>query len=210
MTTQIIDCAQNTPEWDAARRGLVTASEFATVLAKGKGGGESLTRKKYMYKLAGERITGEQEPSFTSPDLDRGHAMEEDAASWYAFTREVELQQIGFMKSDECGGMGYSPDRLIVGGKGLLEIKTNKPSVLIGLLEKDDFPSEHVAQCQGGLFVSGYDYIDIVCFWGKMPKLVKRAVPDRAYHAILRSEITRFNDELCELVEKIKHYGEAA
>ena len=209
MPVEIIDCEQNTTEWDAARCGLVTASEFSTVLAKGRGGGESLTRKKYLYKLAGERITGEPEPGYNNADMERGHVMEDEAAGWYSFTREVDLQQVGFIKSDECGGMGYSPDRLIVGAKGLLEIKTNKPSVLIGLLEKDEFPPEHIPQCQGGLFVSGQDYIDIVCFWGKMPKLVKRAVPDRAYHAILRSEITRFNDELCELVERIKRYGEA-
>lgn len=207
MTVEILDIAQNTPEWNAARCGLVTASEFSTVLAKGKGGGESITRRKYMMRLAGERITGEPEETFQSPLLERGHAMEPEAASWYDFTREVELQQVGFIKSDACGGMGYSPDRLI-GENGLLEIKTNKPSVLIDLLQKDEFPPEHIPQCQGGLFVSGRDYIDLVCFWPGMPKLVKRAVPDRAYQATLRSEITRFNDELCALVEKIKAYGQ--
>lgn len=209
MAVKIIECLQNSPEWDAARCGVVTCSEFSTVLAKGKGGGESLTRKKYMYKLAGERITGLPEPGYNNADMERGHLLEDDVANWYAFTREVELQQVGFIKSDDCGGMGYSPDRLI-GANGLVEIKTNKPSVLIGLLEKDEFPTDHIAQCQGGLFVTGRDYIDIICFWEGMPKLVKKAVPDRAYHALLRSEITRFNDELCALVEKIKRYGEAA
>jgi len=207
MTIEIIDAEQNSTAWFAARAGLVTASEFSTVLAKGKGGGESITRRKYLYRLAGERLTGEPEETFQSPVLDRGHAMEPEAADWYAFTREVELQQVGFIKSTECGGMGYSPDRLI-GDKGLLEIKTNKPSVLIDLLVKDEFPPEHMAQTQGGLFVSKYDYIDLVCFWPGMPKLVKRAIPDRAYQATLRSEITRFNDELCALVEKIKRYGQ--
>lgn len=208
MTIEIITAEQNTPEWMACRAGIPTASEFSTILAKGKGGGESITRAKYMRRLAGERLCGEPEETFQSPILDRGHAMEPEACDWYAFTREVELQQVGFIKSTDCGGMGYSPDRLI-GDNGLLEIKTNKPSVLIDYLLKDEFPSEYVAQCQGGLLVSGRDYIDLVCFWGKMPKkLVKRAVPDRAYQATLRSEITRFNDELCALVEKIKAYGQ--
>jgi len=207
MTIEIIDAEQNSPAWFSARAGIPTASEFSTILAKGKGGGESITRRKYLYRLAGERLCGEPEETFQSPVLDRGHAMEPEAASWYEFTREVELQQVGFIKSTECGGMGYSPDRLI-GDNGLLEIKTNKPSVLIDLLVKDEFPSEHLPQCQGGLFVSGRDYIDLVCFWPGMPKLVKRAVPDRAYQATLRSEITRFNDELCALVEKIKAYGQ--
>ena len=166
MTIEIIDAEQNSPAWFSARAGLVTASEFSTVLAKGKNGGESITRRKYMMRLAGERLTGEPEETFQSPVLERGHVMEVEAADWFSFTREVELQQVGFIKSTECGGMGYSPDRLI-GGNGLLEIKTNKPSVLIDYLLKDEFPSEYVAQCQGGLFVSGRDYIDLVCFWGK-------------------------------------------
>lgn len=207
MTIEIIQCDQGSDEWLKCRAGIASASEFATILAKGKGGGESVTRRKYMMRLAGERITGEPEETFTSPVLERGKAMEAEAADWYGFTREVELPQVGFIKSDACGGMGYSPDRLI-GENGLLEIKTNKPSVLIDLLQKDEFPPEHIPQCQGGLFVSGRDYIDLVCFWPGLPKLVKRAVPDRAYQATLRSEITRFNDELCALVEKIKAYGQ--
>jgi hypothetical protein len=208
MAIEIFNMEQGTPEWFQCRAGLASASEFSTILAKGKGGGESITRAKYMRRLAGERLTGEPEETFQSPVLERGHVMEVEAAEWFSFTREVELQQVGFIKSTECGGMGYSPDRLI-GDNGLLEIKTNKPSVLIDYLLKDEFPSEYVAQCQGGLFVSGRDYIDLVCFWGKMPsKLVKRAIPDRAYQATLHSEITRFNDELCALVEKIKRYGQ--
>ena len=205
MTIEVFNMEQGTPEWFQCRAGIASASEFSTILAKGKGGGESVTRRKYLYRLAGERICGEPEETFTSPVLERGHAMEGEAADWFAFTREVELQQVGFIKSSDCGGMGYSPDRLI-GANGLLEIKTNKPSVLIDLLQKDEFPPEHLAQTQGGIFVSGRDYIDLVCFWPGLPKLVKRAVPDRAYQATLRSEITRFNDELCALVEKIKKY----
>jgi hypothetical protein len=33
---QVIECEQGTDEWFAARAGVVTASEFATVLAKGR------------------------------------------------------------------------------------------------------------------------------------------------------------------------------
>ena len=49
---KIIDCEQGSPEWFSARSGIPTASEFHTVMAKGKGGGESLTRKTYLLKLA--------------------------------------------------------------------------------------------------------------------------------------------------------------
>jgi hypothetical protein len=159
-----------------------------------------------MYRLAGEILAGEPEEGLQRAEFDRGHTMEPDAADWYALTHDVELQMCGFYKSTECGGMGCSPDRL-VGEDGLLEIKTNKPSVLIDLLQKDQFPPEYKAQCQGELLVTGRDWIDIICFWPRMPKLIKRAYPDRAYQATLRSEITRFNEDLSSLVEKLKAYG---
>jgi hypothetical protein len=206
MTVEHIQCEQNSDAWFAARCGIPTASEFSTILATGKGGAESVTRRKYLYRLAGERLTGEPEESLQRAEFDRGHTMEPEAANWYEFTRDVELQTCGFFKSDECGGMGCSPDRLI-GDNGLLEIKTNKPSVLINLLWKDQFPPEHIAQTQGALLVTGRDWIDICCFWPRIPALVKRAYPDRPYQARLRSEITRFNDELSALIEKLKAYG---
>ena len=49
---EIITCEQGSIEWLSARAGLVTASEFQTLLMKGKGGGESLTRKTYMRRLS--------------------------------------------------------------------------------------------------------------------------------------------------------------
>ena len=57
---KIIDCVQGTSEWHAARAGIPTASEFKTVLRE-RGvskGSESVTRRAYINKLAGERITG--------------------------------------------------------------------------------------------------------------------------------------------------------
>ena len=59
---RIIDCEQGSPEWFKARAGIPTASEFHTVLAKGKGGGESLTRKTYLLKLAGEMLNRDDTP----------------------------------------------------------------------------------------------------------------------------------------------------
>jgi hypothetical protein len=46
MDLQIIECEQGAPEWFAARAGIPTASRFATVMASGRGGAESQTRRK--------------------------------------------------------------------------------------------------------------------------------------------------------------------
>ena len=40
---QIIECEQRTEQWYQARVGMITASKFADVLAKGRGNSESKT-----------------------------------------------------------------------------------------------------------------------------------------------------------------------
>ena len=71
---QILTCDQGSEEWFAARMGIPTASQFATVMAKGRSGGDSKTRATYMRKLAGEVLTGKPMDSFCNAHTDRGHA----------------------------------------------------------------------------------------------------------------------------------------
>lgn len=197
---------QGTPEWHRARMGIPTASMFQTVQAKGKGGAESKTRRDYLFKLAGERITGEPMENFSSPYFDRGHALEPEARKLYEFAHDAQTTQVGFIRN---GAKGCSPDSLI-GETGMLEIKTKKPDLLIDVLLKDEFPSEHVAQCQGALWVAEREWIDIVCWFPRMPLFVKRATRDENYIKTLSDAVDRFNDELDALVETIKKYGVAA
>lgn len=204
MPVQIIECEQGTPEWYACRLGLVTSSMFKTVLASGKGGSESLTRATYMRKLAGEIITGEPMDNYVSADMARGTIMEDEARSYYAFSTGAEMQRVGFIRN---GSKGCSPDSLI-DTQGMFETKSNAPHVLIELILKNDFPPAHKAQCQGGLWVAERDWIDICCYWPKMPALIKRAYRDESYIAELSREVDRFNEELAETVERVRRYGE--
>lgn len=196
---QILNCAQGTEEWHLARAGVPTASKFATVMAKGEG----KTRSKYMRQLAGEIITGKPMESFSNAHTDRGHVMEPEARELYAFATDTAPEQVGFIRN---GPKGCSPDSLI-GDNGMLEIKTKLPDLLIECLERDEFPSEHRAQCQGALWVAEREWIDIVVYWPEMPVFIKRAHRDEEYITKLSSEIDRFNDELAALVERIRNYG---
>lgn len=203
MTVEIIDVPQNSEEWIRARMGIPTSSMFATVMASGRGGGESKTRATYLRKLAGEIITDEPMENFTNAHMERGHAMEQEARDYYAFLRGVEPQLVGFIRNGDKGG---SPDSLI-GEDGLLEIKTALPHILIGYIEADKFPPEHMAQCQGNLWVSEREWLDISVYWPKMPPFIKRITRDEKYILNLAGEVARFNDELAALVERVKAYG---
>ncbi|NTG07195.1 lambda exonuclease family protein [Rhizobium rhizogenes] len=200
MTLQIIDCDQNSPEWTMARLGIPTASKFATVMAKGEG----KVRSEYMRKLAGEILTEEPAESFTSAHTERGHDMEEIARREYAFITGNEPQLVGFIRN---GNKGASPDSLI-GTNGGLEIKTALPHIQIDRLERDRMPPEHKAQVQGNLWVSEREWWDFVSYWPKLPVLTVRVPRDEEYIKAMSDEVDRFNDELAELVERVRRYGQ--
>lgn len=208
MTLEIFTCDQYSAEWWACRLGLPTASEFHTVLAKGRTKGEeSVTRRKYINRLASEQYRGEvcEDERYSNHHLERGRAMEAEAAEIYAFTHEVELESVGFYRNNEHG-TGCSPDRRIKSG-GLLSIKTALPSIITDYIRRDTFPAEHRAQSQGELWITGEPFTDLVIYWPGMPLFVKRCEPDADYIAILAREIQRFNADLRDAVSMLRRYG---
>lgn len=197
---QIIECEQGSEEWFAARLGIPTASMFATVMAKGRDGGSSVTRKTYLLKLVGEVLTGEPMESYSNHHMERGKEYEPDARNLYAFMHDCEPQLVGFIRN---GQKGCSPDSL-VGANGMVEIKTKLPHLQVDCLLSDRVPPEHKAQCQGALWVAEREWIDFVSYWPGLPLFVTREHRDEEYIAKLAAAVDEFNDELAHVVARIK------
>ena len=199
---EIINCEQGTPEWLSLRCGLVTASEFHTVMAKGKGSSVSKTRLTYLYKLLGERITGEIQEGYSNQHMARGNEMEQEAADMYAMLKDAEPETVGFVRNGE---KGCSPDRLI-GNNGLLEIKTKLPHIQLALLDKGEMPTEHIAQVQGQIWVCEREWCDFFSYWPKIKPFIKRIYRDDKYIENLNTEVSKFLDELHEMEHRYRRY----
>lgn len=206
MNLEVFSVDQGSPEWLQCRLGIPTASKFATVMAKGRGGAESKTRRKYMLQLIGERLTGQPMESFSNDHTERGKAMEAEARDLYAMVRGVEPQQVGFMRR---GNAGASPDSL-VGADGLLEVKTKLPDIQIETLLANRLPPEHVAQVQGQLWISGREWCDFVSYWPGLPLFVTRVQRDEAYIATIKAEVDEFLAEMAAVTKQIETYRIAA
>lgn len=200
---KIIDCEQGSPEWFAARAGKPTASEFATILAKGKGNAESRTRRTYLLKLAGEILTGDPMEKFSNVHMERGKEMEAEARDYYSFLASDPIQRVGFCDADTHG---CSPDGL-VGHDGVLEIKTALPHILIGYHLDGGFPPEHRAQCQGALWVTGRKWVDLLIYWPRIEPFVIRAERDPLYIGALAEAVEQFNGELTSVVGTMRALG---
>lgn len=200
---QIFNCEQGSPDWFACRLGIPTASEFATVMAKGRDGGVSETRKKYMLTLLGEELTGQVQDSYTNAHMERGKIMEDEARELYAMLRDCTPERVGFMRRGECGA---SPDSLI-GDDGLLEIKTKLPHLQLAVLLANKLPAEHKAQVQGQLLVSGRAWCDFVSYWPGLPPFIVREFRDEPYLTTLSEAIGKFNAEKAKLRTQIESYA---
>ena len=200
---EIINCDQGTPEWFAARVGIPTASRFSDILAKGEG----KTRGRYLRDLAAEIIRGTpEEETYTNAHMERGKAQEDEARRLYAFMADADPVQVGFIRD---GRKGCSPDSLI-GDDGGLEIKTALGHIQIERLQRGTLPSEHVAQVQGSLWVTGRSWWDFVSYSPGLPPLITRVERDEPYIANLAKAVDAFNEELDALVASVLGYRRAA
>ncbi len=195
------DIEQGTPEWLEIRKGLPTASMFKEVMAKkGPRGGIPKGRQTYMYKLAGEIISGEPMDNYVNANMDRGSERESEGRDLYAFLRDVEPVQVGFIRNGNCGA---SPDALVA-DDGMIEIKDAFAHIQIARLLNGELPPENKAQCQGQLMVSQRQWVDFMSHSRGLPPLIVRVERDEKYIAGLKIDVDEFVGELDELVAKIR------
>lgn len=204
---EYFDCEQGSDEWFELRRGLITASEFVTVMRQGRKKGEpSLTRREYMLKLMGERLTGDPMYRYKNDHMERGHTQEPAARDMYAFLTDLEPKPIGFIKNH---GVGCSPDSLI-GDDGMLEIKTKLAHLQLEILLSGALPSEHVPQVQGQLWVACRQWCDFVSYCPRLPLFKLRVFRDERYIEGIAASVDLFEREMATLMEAIQPKREAA
>lgn len=197
----ITEIEQGSPEWLALRLGIATCSELDCLLVDGKGeAGFGVGAFTYMNTLIGERITGEAADPFKgNQHTERGHEWEGVGRNLYEQREDVKTTQVAIILNH---GIGYSPDSL-VGDKGLTEIKTKLPKFQVDVILSDKIPKEHIAQCQGGLWVSEREWIDFVCYWPGMPLFIKRAYRDEVMIRKLAERVKTFYEILDERMNKV-------
>lgn len=86
---------QGTHEWFMERLGIPTASQYGTVLSKGRGGNKSTTRENYKVLLAIERLTNKPTESITTSAMTRGQELEDPAGAKWAFKAFVKAFKDG-------------------------------------------------------------------------------------------------------------------
>jgi len=188
---------QGTPEWHELRRGKVTASRVADILAKTKTG-PSASRQNYLIELALQRITKTIEESYTNAAMEWGTATEPQARVAYEVKTGNFVDQVAFIDHSTIEWFGCSPDGLV--GENLIEIKCPSSSQHWEYFKSKEPPKKYFIQMQAQLSVTGAKSCDFVSFDPRMPErsqlLIVNVPKDHEFILYMESDIKQFLSEV--------------
>lgn len=189
---------QGTPEWFEQRRGKVTASRIADLMAKTKNG-YSASRQNYLMQLLCERLTGKVEEGYKSTAMQRGNDLEAEARNWYQLETGESVEEVSFIDHPKINFAGASPDGL-VGAEGLIEIKCPNTATHIETLRKKEPIDRYYKQMQWQMAVTGRKWCDFVSFDNRLPDnlayFCKRIPRDETVIQEIEQEVQAFLLEL--------------
>lgn len=198
----IRDFEQGTDEWFKAKAGVPSSSCFDKILdSKGK---RSTQRKTYMYKLAGEKITGTYSSNlFQTAAMKRGNDLEPEARDYFSFTEGLPVDQVALIYNDDNKRYSCSPDGLISEKEEGLEIKCPELATAVKYLDDNKLPTKYKLQVQGSMAVTGYTHWWFLSYYPGLKPLILKVERDEAFIDIIKAELNLFCDELDDLVLKL-------
>ncbi|MEN5107675.1 lambda exonuclease family protein [Pseudomonas sp. TWI672] len=200
---------QRSAEWFAARLGCVTASRVKDVMASGRGGAPSATRKNYMMELLCERLTGQQSgPDLSNkPAVQRGVELEPFACMAYEADKGLMVVETGLVMHPTIAGFGASPDGL-VGDDGVLEIKCPNTATHIATMQSERHDPQYEWQMLAQMACTGRAWADFVSYDDRLPEPLQYVCHrfERDFKRIrdMESEIKAFLEELSDLEKEMR------
>jgi len=199
----ILDCIQLSNEWFQSRCGIPTASHFDKIVtSKGE---PSKQAEKYLYQLAGERITGVKEETYQNATMLRGTEMEEEARNLFQMIHDVEVWQVGLVYPDEKKLFSCSPDGLM--GDTGLEIKCPLIHTHVGYLLAGKLPTDYIQQVQGSMLITEFKAWYFMSYYPGLPPLIIKVERDMEFLIKLKVELEAFCEELDRVEDKLRRLG---
>jgi len=193
----LIEIEQGTDAWLELRKGKVTASRVADVLAKTKTG-VSASRGNYLIELALQRVTGVIEPSYTNDAMQHGKDNEQTARTAFEVAHQVFVDQVAFVDHPTIKDFGCSPDGVI--GDSLLELKCPYQSAVHWSYFKDGCPSKYYTQIQAQMSCTGAKSVWFVSFDPRMPPrsqlYIEEVMRDEEFIKKMEEEVLKFLNEV--------------
>ena len=201
---------QGSPEWMSLRIGKIGGSRVADVLTEGRGGAESLTKRKYKNELIRERLTGRKLDTYKTPAMQRGIDLEPMARAWYEVKYNTFVDQVAIVLHPTIDGGQCSPDGIVEATNSLIEIKIPNPeNHLDNYLTGGKQLEQYYDQVQWQLAcMPEKEFCDLVSYDPEMPDhlqgFVKRIYRDDEYINNMQNAVIAFLSEIETIVNNLK------
>lgn len=161
---------------------------------------------KYAQLLAIERISGKPEDdTFQTWAMRRGQELEPIARDLYQARTGYIVDEAGFVLTPDRA-FGYSTDGGVYGQPGGIEIKCPVASDKVAgiWLDPDPVIAEFQDQCDGGIWIEGWDWIDLVVYTPWLASVGR----DLFIHRIHRNEarIEALERDLARFIRMVNDY----
>ena len=201
------DIIQGSLEWLELRKGFVTASRVADIMAKTKTG-PSASRQNYLIELAIQRVTGVVEESYKNEAMIRGTEEEPKARQAYELLTETFVEEVPFVKHKTIEWFGCSPDGIIKNNDGtynLLEIKNPNSATHWSYIKEGEPPTKYKIQMMAQMACTGAQWCDFFSYDSRMPEgsrhFLKRMMRDNKFIEEMEKEIKIFLEQVSEEVK---------
>lgn len=195
---------QGSLEWQLARCGLPTASEFDQLVSPTFEIRKGDMPRTYLHKKLAEWWQGGPLLEYNTFDMDQGTLLEEAAKPNFTVETDLEIQNVGFVTTDD-GRIGCSPDGLLPNNSGV-EIKCPRIETHVGYLLRSGLPSGYAHQVHGSMFVTGFKLWHFYSYRRRLPSLHIVVERDEKVLAVIQEALEMFlnafevgQKRLCEI-----------
>lgn len=203
----VVDCEQRSPEWQAARLGLLTGTSAHDMLATTQKGEFTSARRNLRIRLCLERITGRSlESTYGSKWMQMGTEAEPDAVATYEALTGTVVARSGFLRHTDLAA-GVSLDGHVGDFDGLVEAKCPIPATHLDYLRTGKVPLDYLRQVQHALWLTGAAWCDWLSYQPAFPeplqtKLVRVVMTEAeraSYELMVRTFLREVDAEEAEV-----------
>ncbi|MDF0506585.1 YqaJ viral recombinase family protein [Burkholderia cenocepacia] len=209
----IVECQQGTPEWLAARAGVITASNFRIARTRRPDGRTlSDTARHLAFRLAIERISGVplDDDAPETWQMKRGQRLEDDARTLHMAEIGLRVRPVGIVLTDDrkfgASADGWIEDPRL--GSGGAEYKCLIGPKELEAVYIDDDATKYIDQVQGNMWLSGREWWDFCVYCPALESIGlhfyrQRIKRDDDYIEQLVSDLWAFDSVVEEFREKL-------
>lgn len=198
------DVIQDTDEWRALRRGLITGSIMGQLVTPSTMKiADNKDTRTIIYELAAQRLMSEMEENFQSWDMVRGKKEEVLAKDLYSRYYK-QVKDCGFITNDRFGfKIGYSPDGL-VGDDGGIEAKSRVAKYQVKTIIDGLMPIEFLPQVQSFFLVSERKWCDFISYSNGMHMFPQTVEPIKEWQEALSVAVVDAEKKIIKVVDDYK------